>query len=73
MAVKKPKPHAKDLRKGRHSENNQIYLITTVTHQRQTIFTDFSLGRIIVHAMRHQHLQQNVNSLAFVIMPDHFY
>ncbi len=73
MAIKKPKPHAKDLRKGRHSQNNQIYLITTVIQNRQTIFTDFTLARIVVHAMRHQHLQQNVSSLAFVIMPNHLH
>lgn len=71
MSVKTPKPHVADLRKGRHSQNNQLYLITTVTQHRQAIFTDFSLGRIVVHAMRLQHRQQNVNSLAFVIMPDH--
>ncbi len=73
MANKNSKPHAKDLRKGRYSQNNQIYLITTVTHCRQTIFTNFNLARIVVNAMRDQHLQQNVSSLAFVIMPDHFH
>ncbi len=73
MSVKTPKPHVADLRKGRHSQNNQLYLITTVTQHRQAIFTDFSLGRIVVHAMRLQHRQQNVNSLAFVIMPDHIH
>jgi len=70
MTTKKP-PHAKDLRKGRHSENNQMYLITTITHQRQKIFTDFMLARVVVQNMKQQHQQQNVNSLAFVIMPDH--
>ena len=73
MITRKTKPHAKDLRKGRHTENNQIYLVTTVTQQRQKVFTDFFLGRLVVHAMRHQHHQQNVNSLAFVIMPDHIH
>jgi REP element-mobilizing transposase RayT len=67
------KPHSKDLRKGRYSENNQVYLVTTVTYQRQKAFTDFDLGRIVVHAMRHQHQQQQVNSLAFVVMPDHLH
>ncbi len=73
MTLRKPKPHTKDLRKGRYSENNRIYLVTTVTHQRQKVFTDFHLGRIVVHAMRYQHQQQKVNSLAFVIMPDHIH
>jgi len=73
MITRKPPPHAKDLRKGRYSENNQIYLITTVTHQRQKIFTDFTLGRIVIQAMKYQHQQQKLNSLAFVIMPDHLH
>jgi REP element-mobilizing transposase RayT len=73
MIIKKTKPHGKDLRKGRYSENNQIYLVTTVTQQRQKVFTDFSLGRLVVHALRYQHQQQKVNSLAFVIMPDHIH
>jgi len=73
MTIRKPPPHAKDLRKGRYSENKQIYLITTVTHQRQKIFNDFTLGRIVIQAMKHQHQQQKLNSLAFVIMPDHLH
>jgi len=73
MDSKNQKPHGKDLRKGRYSHNNQIYLITTVTQHRQIIFTNFNLARIVVNAMRNQHLQQNVSSLAFVIMPDHFH
>lgn len=73
MPLKKTTPHAKDLRKGRHSENNRIYQVTAVTHQRQKVFTDFFLARQVVHAMQHQHQQQNVNSLAFVVMPDHIH
>jgi REP element-mobilizing transposase RayT len=44
-----------------------------VTYQRQNIFTDFILARIVVQAMRQQHQEQKVNSLAFVVMPDHFH
>ncbi len=73
MTPKIPNPHAKDLRKGRHSNNNQIYIITAVTHQRQKVFSHFSLGRLVVHTLRFQHQQQKVNSLAFVIMPDHIH
>ncbi len=73
MTIRKIKPHAQDLRKGRYSGNHQVYLITTVTHERQKIFTDLVLGRIVVQAMHKQHHLQNVDSLAFVIMPDHFH
>jgi len=66
-------PHSKNLRKGRYSQHNQTYLITTVTYQRQRVFADFYLGRIVVQALRHQHQQGNVHSLAFVLMPDHLH
>ena len=73
MTIQKTKPHAKDLRKGRDSKNNQIYLVTTVTYKRQKIFTDYFLGRIVIHAMQNQEHLQNIKSLAFVIMPDHLH
>lgn len=66
-------PHSKYLRKGRYSQDNQSYLVTTVTYQRQTVFADFNLGRIVALAMRNQHELGNVQSLAFVIMPDHLH
>jgi len=69
----KRKPHSQNLRKGRHSQNNQSYLVTTVTYQRQPIFFDIQLGRIVVNAMRQRHEEGLVNSLAFVIMPDHMH
>jgi len=74
------KSHSKDLRKGRYSENNRIYLLTTVTYQRQKVFADIVLGRIVIQAMRQQEQEGKVNSLAFVVMhllyefrPDHFH
>lgn len=73
MVIKNARLHGKDLRKGRHSDNNQVYLLTTVTYQRQAIFSDFYLGRIVVQSMRQQHQLQKVNSLAFVVMPDHLH
>ena len=71
--IYKQSPHSKDLRKGRYSQHNQSYLVTTNTEQRQTVFADFYLGRIVVQAMRHQHQQGKVHSLAFVLMPDHLH
>jgi len=68
--IYKQSPHSKDLRKGRYSQHNQTYLVTTVTYQRQKVFADFCLGSIVVQALRHQHQQGNVHSLAFVLMPD---
>ena len=73
VKINKANPHSNALRKGRYSENNRIYLVTTVTCQRQKVFLQFDVGRIVVHAMRQQHDQENVESLAFVVMPDHLH
>ena len=65
--------HSKDLRKQRLSLANQIYLVTSVTEKRKPWFTDLYLGRILVHGMRQQQVMGCVDSLAFVVMPDHFH
>ncbi|KAF0220199.1 MAG: hypothetical protein FD174_1438 [Geobacteraceae bacterium] len=67
------KPHGRDLRKGRVSIPGQIYLVTTVTLGRKPLFADFRFGRILVNAMRHYAEKGDVDSLAFVIMPDHLH
>lgn len=64
-----PKGHR--LRIGRVSEPGRIYLITTVTHKRQPIFTDLYAGRLLVQTIRNE--QCNADTLAYVIMPDHFH
>ena len=66
-------PHAKDLRKGRISLPNQIYLLTTVTKDRGPLFADLACGRIVVGAMRHHAEHGYAESLAFVVMPDHLH
>ena len=40
--------HGKELRKSRYSETGRPYLVTTVTRQRQKIFEDFCLARLLV-------------------------
>ena len=65
--------HGRDLRLGRISLPGQVYALTSVTHERARLFTDISLGRIVVKTMGFHHEKGNVVSLAFVIMPDHFH
>lgn len=65
--------HSRDLRKGRRSEPGRAYLVTTTTFQRQPLFRDLSLGRQVVRTMRELHEKKYVDSLAFVIMPDHLH
>jgi len=61
----------KRLRKGRFSEIHRPYLLTTVTFERQRIFRDLFLGRLVVAEMREVTERKLVESLAWVIMPDH--
>jgi putative transposase len=61
------------LRRGRHSQQNQIYCVTTVTRDRQPLFTDIKTPRLLVHELRRLHDNGDVTSLAWVIMPDHLH
>ncbi|MDC9725206.1 MAG: transposase [Gammaproteobacteria bacterium] len=65
--------HSDRLRQGRYSNTNQIYLITTVTYLRRSIFNDFIAGRIIVKTMKQLHDSERITSLAFVVMADHIH
>lgn len=66
----KPNPHSKDLRKGRHSAANQIYLITTVTEDRLPVFGDFYAARMLIGLL---HTDPEAKTLAYVLMPDHLH
>ena len=68
-----PHYHGCNLRKGRVSIPGQIYLITTVTWQRLSLFQDFYKGRIVVDSLRRMERAGCVESLAFVVMPDHLH
>ncbi|AVD89972.1 transposase [Pseudomonas sp. SWI44] len=59
------------LREGRWSEAGRVYLLTAVTDGRCPVFSDWRLGRLLVHEMRGAHEQGLVSSLAWVVMPDH--
>ncbi len=65
--------HAKDLRRGRYSDLNRPYLITTVTHDRDPIFRDFYTARLLIHALRSTSTEMNIETLAWVLMPDHLH
>jgi len=66
-------PRGRDLRKGRHSQPSQIYILTSISYRRRPVFSDFHLGRMVVNAMRHHDLIGNTETLAYVVMPDHFH
>ncbi|WP_433766058.1 REP-associated tyrosine transposase [Pseudomonas putida] len=61
------------LRKGRYSEPGRIYLITTVTHNRQPVFSDWRSARLLVEQLRAADETEIVTSMAWVVMPDHLH
>ncbi len=62
-----------NLLKGRYSQAHQLYHVTICTENRQPWFTDFHCGRIVVGQMRYLHEQNSLESIAWVIMPDHLH
>jgi REP element-mobilizing transposase RayT len=65
--------HGHLLRRGRHSQPGQIYLVTTVTAHRQAVFDDLPQGRCVVRTLRELDLAGAARTLAFVVMPDHLH
>lgn len=62
-----------NLRKGRFSGHNQIYFVTTVTHKRKPVFKNFNSARILIKTMKYLDETNHVNSLSWVVMPDHLH
>ena len=65
--------HSKNLRRGRHTEKGRPYLITTVTRDRQPIFQSWQTGRLLVAELRKASEHRQIESLAWVVMPDHLH
>ena len=61
------------LRKGRCSIPNQIYHVSTATADWEPFFENLECGRAVIAALRHEHDAGHVESLAFVVMPDHLH
>ncbi|MEW6502126.1 MAG: REP-associated tyrosine transposase [Thermodesulfobacteriota bacterium] len=67
------RPGCKALRHGRHSAPGIIYHVTTSTLDRYPYFRDFPSGRLVVREMRRLEEEGHVDSLAWVLMPDHLH
>ena len=65
--------HTRDLRKGRFSEPGRSYLLTAVVRNRSPIFTDWSVGRLLVAELRSSEEDGLAQSQALVVMPDHLH
>jgi REP element-mobilizing transposase RayT len=62
-----------NLRKGRVSQPGNVYLLTTATFARRPVFNDLQAARCCILTLRHQQETGRVQSLAFVVMPDHLH
>jgi putative transposase len=72
-ATLNPNRHTRDLRKGRFSESGRTYLITTVVHNRRPLFAEWPIGRLLVAELCIAEEHGFVQSLAWVVMPDHLH
>ncbi len=61
------------LRKGRRSLSNQIYHVSSATHDRRQFLRFFDCGRAVVRSLRREQESGHTETLAFVVMPDHFH
>ena len=68
-----PETGYRELRKGRHSERNRIYHVTTRTHGSVPVFSNFGDARILVRAIHRQQIDRHLDTLAYVVMPDHLH
>ena len=68
-----PKHHGKNLRKGRVSQPDRIYSITTVVRQREPIFENFQAARSLIRVLSEHEQYEYAKTLCFVVMPDHLH
>ncbi|WP_212631410.1 transposase [Pseudomonas sp. KB-10] len=66
-------PHSASLRAGRFSETQRIYLLTATTENRETLFSNFTVGRLVVAELKTAQQEGLAESLAWVLMPDHLH
>ena len=67
------KPHACALRRGRFSAAGQCYMVTTVTRQRQSVFTDLERARCLIRCLQQEQETGRAFTMAYVLMPDHLH
>ncbi len=62
-----------DLRKGRYSQENNIYFITFVVRNRQPLFLNFYVAQIFCQLISQNGDENQCEWLTWVLMPDHFH
>ena len=66
-------PHNRDLRIGRFSQKNQIYLVTFRCNSGQQLFSDLRLGAIVADEIDRSDQAGSSKTFAYVVMPDHLH
>jgi putative transposase len=56
------------LRIGRHSQANQVYLVTMVTIHRQPVFAEFQPARCLVRTLQMEHRLGRASTWAYGLM-----
>lgn len=62
-----------ELLKGRFSSANQIYFVTTIVNNRIPYFKSLFIARKVVNEMRYLNDEDFIQSIAWVLMPDHLH
>ncbi len=65
--------HSSDLRKGRYSEIGRAYILTSICEGRVPVFAELRLGHLLAHEFKLSQELGIADSLAWVVMPDHFH
>jgi putative transposase len=65
--------HSHDLRAGRRSIPNQVYLVTTTCRDRRRHFSDFFVAACACRVLAEKRLWRDSRLLAWVLMPDHWH
>jgi len=65
--------HGSNLRKYRISSIENIYSITSCTLNREKFLNEFSVARTLIKAFKYHDNKLFTETLAFVVMPDHFH
>jgi REP element-mobilizing transposase RayT len=72
MESTQPK-HQKDLRRGRFSQINQIYHVSTATKNRTPVFNNMNAARVLIKTLQKSDALNFTRTFAFVVMPDHLH
>ncbi|SQH77445.1 conserved protein of unknown function [Shewanella benthica] len=65
--------HGSNLRLGRYSNENNIYFVTTNTHEREPLFNDFCSARIVINNLKLSDDQKITSTIGYCLMPDHLH